>query len=220
MAPQAFVFDAYGTLLDVHAASRQHQALLGEKTQPVSELWRRKQLEYTWLRSLMGAYVDFWQITQDSLAYALEAHHVAPETVTQPLCESYLNLECYAEVPQLLQTLKQEGHRVAILSNGSPNMLEQAVAANELQEHFDAVLSVEKVGIFKPDARVYALVEQELDVTPENTHFFSSNAWDVAGASHFGFQVVWVNRFGQPAERLPGTPKRVVSSLTEWLQRR
>lgn len=216
MSQPAYVFDAYGTLFDVHAASRQQAQLLGEQSQAVSELWRRKQLEYTWLRSLMGTHVDFWQITQDALAYALDFYGKSNTRNFEKLCESYLRLPCYPEVPNLLQDLKNSGGRLAILSNGSHQMLGSVVAANGLQEMFESVLSVEEVRIFKPSPNVYALVEQRLGVPAANTTFFSSNAWDVAGASQFGFEVAWINRFQQPRERLPGNPRWVVESLTEW----
>jgi 2-haloacid dehalogenase len=220
MNENAYVFDAYGTILDVDAASLKHSDLLGEKTSKVSDLWRRKQLEYTWLRSLMGVHVDFWEITKDSLAYALEFYQIPQEEIFDALCSSYLKSPCYREVPRVLKDLKDQGHKVAILSNGSPNMLQSAVEVNNLEEIFDAVLSVEDVGIFKPERKVYSLVEKKLGIAPQQTNFFSSNAWDVSGASTFGFSVVWVNRFKQPLERLPGLPKLVVENLNEWRERR
>lgn len=219
MKNHAYVFDAYGTLLDIHAASQKHSGLLGENTAKVSDLWRKKQLEYTWLRSLMGVHVDFWEITKDALSYALEYFEIDHLECFDELCASYLEIPCYAEVPQLLKNLKDQGHKVAILSNGSPFMIQSAVNANNLQDLFDEILSVEDVGIFKPDRKVYGLVEKKLGVIPEKTNFFSSNAWDVAGASVFGFSVVWVNRFNQPLERLPGMPRLTVKNLEEWWEK-
>ncbi len=219
MKEHAYVFDAYGTLLDIHAASRKHSVLLGENASQVSDLWRKKQLEYTWLRSLMGVHVDFWEITKDALSYALEYFEIDPVECFDELCASYLEIPCYAEVPQLLKNLKNQGHKVAILSNGSPNMIHSALNANKLEDLFDAILSVEDVGVFKPARKVYSLVEEKLGVIPGKTNFFSSNAWDVAGASVFGFSVVWVNRFNQPAERLPGMPRLTVKNLEEWWEK-
>ena len=219
MKNHAYVFDAYGTLLDIHAASQKHSGLLGENTAKVSDLWRKKQLEYTWLRSLMGVHVDFWEITKRDRSYALECFEIAQLERFDELCASYLEIPCYAEVPRLLKNLKNQGHKVVILSNGSPFMINSAVNANNLQDLFDEIISVEDVGIYKPDRKVYSLVEEKLGVIPEKTNFFSSNAWDVAGASVFGFSVVWVNRFNQPAERLPGMPRLTVKNLEEWWEK-
>lgn len=219
MKEHAYVFDAYGTLLDIHAASRKYSVLLGKNAPKVSDLWRKKQLEYTWLRSLMGVHVDFWEITKDALSYALEYFEIDQVKCFDELCASYLEIPCYTEVPRLLKNLKNQGHKIAILSNGSPNMIHSAVNANKLEDLFDAILSVEDVGIFKPTRKVYSLVEEKLGVIPEKTNFFSSNGWDVAGASFFGFSVVWVNRFNQPAERLPGIPRLTVKNLDEWWEK-
>ena len=219
MKNHAYVFDAFGTLLDIHAASHKHSVLLGENASKVSDLWRKKQLEYTWLRSLMGVHVDFWEITKDALSYALECFEIAQQERFDELCASYLKIPCYAEVPRLLKNLKNQGHKIVILSNGSPFMINSAVNANNLQDLFDEIISVEDVGIYKPDRKVYSLVEEKLGVIPEKTNFFSSNAWDVAGASVFGFSVVWVNRFNQPAERLPGMPRLTVRNLEEWWEK-
>ena len=219
MKNHAYVFDAFGTLLDIHAASHKHSVLLGENASQVSDLWRKKQLEYTWLRSLMGVHVDFWEITKDALSYALECFEIAQQERFDELCASYLEIPCYAEVPRLLKNLKNQGHKIVILSNGSPFMINSAVNANNLQDLFDEIISVEDVGIYKPDRKVYSLVEEKLGVIPEKTNFFSSNAWDVAGASVFGFSVVWVNRFNQPLERLPGMPRLTVKNLDEWWEK-
>jgi len=193
--------------------------LLGKNAPKVSDLWRKKQLEYTWLRSLMGVHVDFWEITKDALSYALEYFEIVQVECFDELCASYLEIPCYTEVPRLLKNLKNQGYKIAILSNGSPNMIHSAVNANSLEDLFDAILSVEDVGIFKPNRKVYSLVEEKLGVIPEKTNFFSSNSWDVAGASVFGFSVVWVNRFNQPAERLPGIPRLTVKNLDEWWEK-
>ena len=198
---RACVFDAYGTLFDVHSAVGRHSARLPDAS-TVSMLWRTKQLEYTWLRTLMGRYVDFWQITQDALNFALDTHEMIDAALQQDLMQAYLELSCYPEVPKVLETLKQKGFRCAILSNGSTEMLNSAVRNSELQDFFDAVISVDSLGVYKPDPRVYKLAVDQLDLQPREIAFQSSNAWDAAGAGAFGFKVAWINRFGQQAERL------------------
>ena len=198
---QACVFDAYGTLFDVHSAVGRHSARLPDAS-GVSTLWRTKQLEYTWLRTLMGRYVDFWQITQDALNFTLDTYDVADAALRQDLMRAYLELSCYLEVPKVLGELKEKGFRCAILSNGSPDMLNAAVRNSELQDFFDAVISVDALGLYKPDPRVYQMAVDQLDLTPGEIAFQSSNAWDAAGAGAFGFKVAWVNRFGQKVERL------------------
>ena len=198
---QACVFDAYGTLFDVHSAVGRHSARLPDAN-TVSMLWRTKQLEYTWLRTLMGRYVDFWQITQDALNFALDTHGMTDAALQQDLMQAYLELSCYPEVPKVLEALKQKGFRCAILSNGSTEMLNSAVRNSELQNFFDAVISVDSLGVYKPDPQVYQLAVDQLDLQPREIAFQSSNAWDAAGAGAFGFKVAWINRFGQQTERL------------------
>ena len=213
---QACVFDAYGTLFDVHAAVGAVKGEIGPEADRLSQIWRQKQLEYTWLRSLMHAHEDFWRLTADGLDYAMEAVGLIDRAdLRAKLLDLYLKLDCYPEVPATLDRLKASGLSTAILSNGAPPMLESAVKNAALAERLDAVLSVEEIGVFKPDPRVYQLACDRLGVAAEAVCFLSSNAWDVAGAAHFGFQVVWINRFGQPRERLPGAPKAVIESLDE-----
>ena len=184
---QACVFDAYGTLFDVHSAVGRHSARLPDAN-TVSMLWRTKQLEYTWLRTLMGRYVDFWQITQDALNFALDTHGMTDAALQQDLMQAYLELSCYPEVPKVLEALKQKGFRCAILSNGSTEMLNSAVRNSELQNFFDAVISVDSLGVYKPDPRVYQLAVDQLDLQPREIAFQSSNAWDAAGAGAFWIQ--------------------------------
>jgi 2-haloacid dehalogenase len=198
---QACVFDAYGTLFDVHSAAAQHSTRLVDAT-AVSTLWRTKQIEYTWLRTLMGRYVEFWQITGDALDFALETHQVSDSSLREDLMQAYLELSCYPDVPLALKALCQRGIRCAILSNGSPAMLAAAVENAELVDRFSAVISVDPIQIYKPDPRVYQMAVDELQLQPAQIAFQSSNAWDAVGATAFGFQVVWVNRFGQQPERL------------------
>ena len=212
---KACVFDAYGTLFDVHSAVGKHRERLGDLADQVSAVWRTKQLEYTWLRSLMGHHADFWQVTQDALDYAFDMHSLQDADLRKDLIEAYLKLDCYPEVPGALAELKNRGFEIAILSNGTPIMLEAAVNNSGLEELIPKIFSVERVGIFKPDPRVYQIAADELNVKPGDIVFQSSNAWDAAGAASFGFKVAWINRFGQSPERLPGRPDVEIKDLTE-----
>ena len=212
---KACVFDAYGTLFDVHSAVGKYRQRLGDVADQVSLLWRTKQLEYTWLRSLMGHHADFWQVTQDALDFAFDMHHLNDTDLRNDLIEAYLHLDCYPEVPEALSTLKAGGFRIAILSNGTPAMLEAAVKHSGIEELIEKNFSVEEVGVFKPAPRVYQIAVDGLNVTPDEIVFQSSNAWDALGAAAFGFRVAWVNRFGQSAERLPGRPDVEIKSLIE-----
>jgi len=211
----ACVFDAYGTLFDVNAAAAHCADELGDKWQPLAEVWRNKQLQYTWLRSLMQRHVDFWQLTTDALDYALDAHSVSDEALRQRLLDLYMSLDAYAEVKEVLTSLKDAGLKTAILSNGSPKMLNSAVENAGIAGVLDRVLSVEDVRIYKPHPSVYQMACDEFEIMPGEIAFQSSNAWDAAGAATFGFKVVWVNRFGQVRERLPDQPDFEVKSLTE-----
>lgn len=210
---KACVFDAYGTLFDVHSAVGKHQARLGDTAQAVSVMWRTKQLEYTWLRSLMDRYADFWQVTGEALDYALDANEISDAGLRDDLMSAYLSLDCYAEVPSVLEQLKSAGMKTAVLSNGSPRMLMSAVESAGLGQYLDAVLSVDSLGIFKPHPSVYQMAVEELAVNASAVSFQSSNAWDAAGASTFGFRVAWINRFGQAVERLPDGPHKELRSL-------
>jgi 2-haloacid dehalogenase len=215
-ATRACVFDAYGTLFDVHSATRRHQAALGEEAGAVSALWRQKQLEYTWLRTLMGAHADFWRLTEDALDVALDRYGLGGDAALRArLLDAYRELGAYPEVAATLRTLRDHGRATAILSNGAPRMLADAVAAAGIGPLLDAVLSVEDVGVFKPRAEVYALACRRLDLAPEAICFLSANGWDAHGAAHFGFQVVWINRFDQPPDRLPGAPVATIRTLDE-----
>ena len=211
---KACVFDAYGTLFDVHSAVGKHRQRLGDVADPVSMMWRTKQLEYTWLRSLMSAYTDFWQVTADALDYALETNNIEDESLRNDLLQAYLQLEAYAEVPATLKRLQDSGISCSILTNGSPDMIKAAVDSAGLSDVITHSFSVESVGIFKPDARVYQLAVDGLGVSADQICFQSSNSWDAVGAAHFGFHVAWVNRFGQRRERLPAQPDVELTELT------
>ena len=212
---RACVFDAYGTLFDVHSAVGKHRQRLGDIAEQVSSVWRTKQLEYTWLRSLMRRHADFWQVTQDALDFAFDMYAVKDLDLKKDLIEAYLQFDCYPEVPETLSELNSRGFKIAILSNGTPKMLEAAVRNSGLGTMIPEIFSVEKAGVFKPDPRVYQIAVNELNVKPEEIAFQSSNAWDASGAATFGFKVAWINRFGQRPERLPGKPDVEIQSLSE-----
>jgi 2-haloacid dehalogenase len=213
---KACVFDAYGTLFDVHSAVDRHERQLPlNVAERVSALWRTKQLDYTWLRSLMERHADFWQVTGDALDYALDSFDIENPQLRQDLMDAYLELNSYPEVESTLRTLKAAGMQTAILSNGSPAMLEAAVRNAGLEDLIDRTLSVEAVQVYKPTPRVYQLAVDELGVAAAHISFQSSNAWDAAGAAAFGFRVAWVNRFGQRRERLPATPDAELKTLDE-----
>ncbi|MGP1254613.1 MAG: haloacid dehalogenase type II [Kiloniellales bacterium] len=213
---KACVFDAYGTLFDVHSAAAAEAGALGERMQPLSQLWRQKQLEYTWLRSLMGAHADFRQVTRDALDFAMTAQAIDDPGLAARLMQLYLELDAYPDVRPTLERLRAGGLKTAILSNGEPTMLAAAVEHAGLSDLLDEVLSVEDVGIYKPDSRVYQLAVDRLELTrPTEIAFVSTNGWDARGAANFGFQVAWMNRFGLQLDRLPGEPKAIISGLEE-----
>jgi len=212
---QACVFDAYGTLFDFASAARGCRDVLGEAIDRLTALWRDKQLQYTWLRAVQGRHADFWQVTSDALDFTLETLALEMPGLRDRLMNLYLTLEPFPEVPDVLERLKRSGLRTAILSNGSPQMLDAVVRASGLSAHIDAVLSVEAVGVYKPHPKVYQLAVDRLGIPAAGIAFQSSNAWDAYAASAFGMRVVWCNRYGQRPERLPGKPDRIVQSLAE-----
>ena len=210
---RAFIFDAYGTLFDVNAACRELSIEVGEKWQELSTLWRLRQVEYTWLRNSMNAYIDFWQITSDSLDYAMDTLNINNKNLRSNLLKLYLKLEAYSEVKGVLEKLKEEGFKTGILSNGSKKMLDSAVKNANISGLLDEVISVEECKVYKPSNKVYDLVEIKMGIKKEQVLFFSSNAWDMHAASNYGFNTIWVNRFNAKLERLPGKPLKIVNSL-------
>jgi 2-haloacid dehalogenase len=210
---RACVFDAYGTLFDVHSAVGRLRPQIGAHADELSQLWRTKQLEYSWLRALMGRHADFWQVTGDALDHALARTGVGA-ALREPLLQAYLILEAYPEVGDVLRRLRAAGLKLAILSNGEPAMLAAAVENAGIGDFLDAVLSVEEVGVFKPHPQVYRLAVDRLGVRPDQIAFQSSNAWDVNGAACFGLRPVWINRFDAPAERLPGDAEHELRDLS------
>jgi 2-haloacid dehalogenase len=215
IAVSACVFDAYGTIFDFASAAARCSDLLGDKAAAVTTLWRDKQLQYTWLRAAQGRHADFWQVTGDALDFTLEAMRIDAPGLRDQLMNCYLALETFPEVPEVLERLKAGGMRTAILSNGSPMMLQAAVSRARLDGLLDAVLSVEEAGIYKPSPRVYQLVLDQFGVEAAAISFQSSNAWDAYAASAFGMKVVWCNRYGQPRERLPGAPDFEIQTLRD-----
>jgi 2-haloacid dehalogenase len=213
---RGFVFDAYGTLFDVSSAARQAQESLGDVWQELAEVWRAKQLQYTWLRSLAGRHADFWQLTGDALDFALDSLKLkGRQEMREQLMDLYLRLSAYPEVGEVLACLKAAGMKCAILSNGSPKMLESAIENARIGELLDAALSVEKVQVYKPHPSVYQLAVDRLGLRSNEICFVSSNGWDAYSAKAFGFHVVWCNRFGQVPERIPETPDAEVRTLSE-----
>lgn len=211
----ACVFDAYGTLFDFASASARCEDVPADKRAALTALWRDKQLVYTWLRSLQNRYADFRQVTGEALDFALESLGLEQPGLREKLMELYLGLEPFPEVPEVLRAIRARGFKTAILSNGSPAMLETLVRRSGLAGAFDAVLSVEAVGVFKTHPKVYQLALDTLDLPARAISFQSSNAWDAHGASDFGMRVVWCNRYGQRRERLPGAPDFEIRTLAE-----
>ncbi len=212
---RACVFDAYGTLLDFASAVAGEKAALGDKADALNALWRSKQVEYTWLRALMQRHADFRRVTGEALDYTLEALGIEDAGLRGRLLAAYDRLAPYPEVPATLETLADHGMRLAILSNGTPEMLEAGVASAGLGGWLEAVLSVEEVGIFKPAPEVYMLATRRLGLAAREIAFLSSNAWDAHGAASFGFVTIWVNRGGAPRERLPGELAAEIRTLAE-----
>ena len=213
MPIRAFVFDAYGTLFDVHAAIARHRAAAGPEADRFSELWRTKQLEYAWMLSAAGRYVDFWTLTERALDYAFARFPSVDRSLRAVLLDAYFKLDAFPDARAALGALKARGIRTAILSNGSPKMLDGAVAAARIGAELDAVLSVDPIRIYKPRREVYALVTDAFGIAPSEVAFVSSNRWDVMGATAFGFTCIWVNRAGLPEEYPELAPVAVVRDL-------
>jgi 2-haloacid dehalogenase len=215
---QHYVFDAYGTLFDVHAAAERHKAEIGPAWQQLSQIWRTKHIEYTWVHSLARRPVTFWLLAERSLDFAIAAVGGIPTGLRSELLSSYRTLDAYPEVAEVLRGLKARGAKLAILSNGDPDMLKSAVGAAKLEGLLDSVVSVAAAATFKPSPRVYRLVTDLFTCTPEAVSFQSSNRWDIAGAKAFGFRCVWINRTGQPDEYPDMAPDLVVQDLRALLE--
>lgn len=214
MSPHVFVFDAYGTLFDVHAAIARHRAAAGPDADRFSEIWRTKQLEYAWMLSAAGHYVDFWALTERALDYAFARFPSVDKSLRPTLLGAYFKLDAFADARIALAALKAKGTKTTILSNGNPHMLDGAVSAAGIGDLLDAVLSVDTIRIYKPQPAVYALVTERFNTAPADVAFISSNRWDVMGATAFGFRCVWVNRANAPDEYPEFAPVKVVRDLS------
>jgi 2-haloacid dehalogenase len=215
--PRAFVFDAYGTLFDVHAAIARYRGAAGPDADRFSEIWRTKQLEYTWTLTLAGDYVEFWSLTERALDFAFARFPSVDPALKPKLLDAYLTLDAFPDARPVLRDLKGRGQSTAILSNGSPKMLAAAVTAAKLDGQLDAVLSVDAIRIYKPRHEVYTMAANHFRLAPADIIFVSSNRWDVMGAARYGFHTVWVNRAGMPDE-YQGAPGAVLRDLRGLLE--
>ena len=213
---KAIIFDAYGTLFDVNSAAEKCKEKIGNKWESFANYWRTTQLEYTWLRSLMKRHKDFWQITEDSLDKSMKAFNIDPE-MKDELLNLYKVLSPFQEVPETLKTLKAKNFKLAILSNGTPSLLNQLVNNNNLDNFFDDLFSIEEVGIYKPDSKVYDLPIKKYNIKKNEVVFLSANTWDISGAGYFGYQTVWVNRNNNIFDNLGYKPNNEIKNLLELI---
>ena len=211
---KAIIFDAYGTLFDVNSAAEKCKDKIGEKWEGFANFWRTTQLEYTWLRSLMKRHKDFWQITEDSLDKSMKAFNIDPK-MKDELLNLYKVLSPFQEVPETLKTLKEKNFKLAILSNGTPSLLNQLVKSNNLDNLFDDLFSIEEVKIYKPDSKVYDLPIKKYEIKKNEVAFLSANTWDVSGAGNYGYNAIWVNRNNNIFDYLDYKPNNQIKSLTE-----
>ncbi len=213
---KAIIFDAYGTLFDVNSAAEKCKEKLGDKWEGFANYWRTTQLEYTWLRSLMRRHKDFWQITEDSLDKSMNFYNI-DNSMRSELLNLYKVLSPFTEVRDTLKKLKQSNYKLAILSNGTPDLLNELVVSNQLKDIFDDIFSVEEAGIFKPDAKVYDLPINKYNIEKNEVLFLSANTWDVSGAGNYGYNTVWVNRNNNIFDKLDFEPNQQISNLSELL---
>ena len=213
---KAIIFDAYGTLFDVNSAAEKCKDKIGNKWEPFANFWRTTQLEYTWLRSLMGRHKDFWQITEDSLDKSMKAFNIDP-TMKEELLNLYKVLSPFQEVQETLKTLKEKKFKLAILSNGTPSLLNELVKSNKLEKLFDDIFSIEEVGIYKPSSKVYDIPLKKYKVEKNEVAFLSANTWDVSGGGNYGFNSIWVNRNNNIFDNLDYVPKHEIKDLHKLL---
>ena len=213
---KAIIFDAYGTLFDVNSAAEKCKEKLGDKWEGFANYWRTTQLEYTWLRSLMRRHKDFWQITEDSLDKSMNFYNI-DNSMRSELLNLYKVLSTFTDVKDALKKLKQSNYKLAILSNGTPDLLNELVVSNQLKDIFDDIFSVEEAGIFKPDSKVYDLPINKYNIEKNEVLFLSANTWDVSGAGNYGYNTVWVNRNNNIFDKLDFEPNQQISNLSELL---
>ena len=211
---KAIIFDAYGTLFDVNSAAEKCKDKIGDKWEPFANFWRTTQLEYTWLRSLMKRHKDFWQITEDSLDKSIKAYDIDP-SMKNELLNLYKVLSPFKEVPETLKILKEKDFKLAILSNGTPSLLDELVKSNNLNDLFDDIFSIEEVGIYKPDSKVYDLPIKKYKIEKNEVAFLSANTWDVSGGGNYGFNSIWVNRSNGVFDNLDYKPQNEIKNLNE-----
>ncbi|MDC3016727.1 haloacid dehalogenase type II [Candidatus Pelagibacter sp.] len=213
---KAIIFDAYGTLFDVNYAAEKCKDKIGDKWEPFANFWRTTQLEYTWLRSLMERHKDFWQITEDSLDKSMKTFNIDP-SMKNELLNLYKVLSPFKEVPETLKKLKEKNFKLAILSNGTPSLLSELVKSNNLNDLFDDLFSIEKVGIYKPNSKVYEIPLNKYRIEKNEVAFLSANTWDVSGAGNYGFNSIWVNRYNNIFDNLDYVPKQEIKDLHKLL---
>ena len=214
---KAIIFDAYGTLFDVNSAAEKCKDKIGEKWERFANFWRTTQLEYTWLRSLMDRHKDFWQVTEDSLDKSMKAFDIDP-SMRNELLNLYKVLSPFEEVPETLKTLKEKKFKLAILSNGTPSLLNELVKSNRLDNLFDDIFSIEQVGVYKPSSRVYDLPIKKYNINKSEVAFLSANTWDVSGGGNYGYQSIWVNRNNNIFDNLDFRPKYQITDLNKLIQ--
>ncbi len=214
---KAIIFDAYGTLFDVNSAAEKCKDKIGEKWERFANFWRTTQLEYTWLRSLMERHKDFWQVTEDSLDKSMKAFDIDP-SMRNELLNLYKVLSPFEEVPETLKTLKEKKFKLAILSNGTPSLLDELVKSNNLDNLFDDIFSIEQVGVYKPSSRVYDMPIKKYNINKSEIAFLSANTWDVSGGGNYGFQSIWVNRNNNIFDNLDFKPKYQITDLNKLTQ--
>jgi len=211
---KAIIFDAYGTLFDVNSAAEKCKDKIGDKWEPFANFWRTTQLEYTWLRSLMGRHKDFWQVTEDSLDKSMKAFNI-DSSMKNELLNLYKILSPYKEVSETLKALKEKKFKLAILSNGTPSLLNELVKSNNLNDLFDDIFSIEEVGVYKPDSKVYDIPVKKYKIKKDEIAFLSANTWDVSGGGNYGYQAIWVNRNNNIFDNLDYKPTNEIKSLKE-----
>ena len=214
---KAIIFDAYGTLFDVNSAAEKCKDKIGDKWESFANFWRTTQLEYTWLRSLMDRHKDFWQVTEDSLDKSMRTFNIDP-SMKNELLDLYKILSPYKEVPETLKTLKEKKFKLAILSNGTPSLLDELVKSNHLNNLFDDIFSIEQVGVYKPSSRVYDMPIKKYNVNKSEVAFLSANTWDVSGGGNYGYQSIWVNRNNNIFDNLDFKPKYQIKDLNKLIQ--